>query len=465
MRPSFVLPLAALFILSACGGGGGAAATSTPTPTPIPAAPTWQAPVDLVSSGYDQGALLAGDGKGGVMAAWIHTGVDGGGTAYWELMAARIGSDGTWGASKALEVSTGTNALQAPVAALDDRGKGYVAWFSAIPRSTLTALRTVPVDIKATIPFGARTTAQSLNLLGLSDLHLAVGSDGSALAAWFYLRTDSSVTDYPTIQSSRFGAGSTWSLPANHWMAQFSHQGLNGLKGDGPGAYFLGIATGDDAWSENQLIDFPVGHEGSTSIPGWMPASQVTLPANYQAAWALDGQGRVDVWMVYPVASVGDPDLQAWPRTRSAGGTWTVGDKVDLPLPTRHLAAFREASGTGWLAGLGSQGLWVAPLSGMTPGNPIALLPATTQTEVMVASRDASGHPALLWIQRGAGGTSEGIGFSRWDGATWTAPAILPGTAGKGIQQLFAVAGPSGLLAAWVEVGDRALLFRTALWK
>jgi len=45
------------------------------------------------------------------------------------------------------------------------------------------------------------------------------------------------------------------------------------------------------------------------------------------------------------------------------------------------------------------------------------------------------------------------------------APAILPGTAGKTIQRLFAVPGPSVLLAGWVEVGDRVLLFRTALWK
>ena len=461
MRPRFVLPLTALLILSACGGGGGGTATATPTP-PMP---TWQTPVDLVSFGYDQGTLLAGDGKGGVMAAWTHMGVDGGGTSYWELMAARLGADGTWEAPKSLEVVSGTNTLQAPVAALNDQGKGYVAWFSAIPRSTTTALRTVPVDLKATAPFGTRTAAQALDLRGLSDLHLAVGSDGSALAAWSYLRTNEFVTAYPTIQSSRFGAGIGWSLPAHHWLNPFSYQGLNGLPGDGRGAYFLGFTTGDDAWAENQVADFPLGLEASTFVTGWMPASQVTLPSNYQAAWALDGQGRVDAWMLYAIAGEGDPERQAWPRTRSAAGTWTVGDKVSLPLSTRSLAAFREASGTGWLAGLGSQGLWVAPLSGMTPGSPINLLPATTQTEVMVGTRDATGRPTLLWIQRGTGGTYEGIGCSRWDGVRWTVPLILPGTAGKVVVSLSAVAGPGGLAAGWVELGDRTYLLRTALWK
>lgn len=463
MLTRFVPPFAALLLLFACGGGGGGAAPSTPIATP--AIPSWQTPVDLVSLGYDQGALLAGDGKGGVIAAWVRTGVDGGGTPYWELMAVRLGPDGVWEAPKSLEVNTGTNLIQAPVAALNDQGKGYLAWFSAIPRSTTTALRTVSVDLKASSPFGTRMAAQALDLRGLADLHLAVGSDGSALAAWFYLRTNGFVTDYPTIQSSRLAPGAAWSLPIHHWLNPYSHQGLDGLRGDGRGAYFLGFATGDDAWSENQVADFPVGQETSSFVAGWMPVSQVALPANHQAAWALDGQGRADVWMVYPLATVGNPELQAWPRTRSAAGTWTVGDKVALPLPTRSLTAFREASGAGWLAGLGSQGLWVAPLSGMTPGAPITLLPATTQTENVIGTRDAAGHPALLWIQRGTGGVYEGIGFSRWDGSAWTTPGILPGTVGKAIQRLFAVAGPAGLAAGWVEVGDRTLLLRTALWK
>jgi hypothetical protein len=165
------------------------------------------------------------------------------------------------------------------------------------------------------------------------------------------------------------------------------------------------------------------------------------------------------------VAGAGEPQRQAWPRSRATSGAWTVGDKVSLPRPAQNLVAFREAGGTGWLAGLGSEGLWVAPLSGAAPGTPRTLLPMSTTTEVMVGTREASGRPALLWIQRGAGGVHEGVGFSRWDGAAWTAPAILPGTAGKSIQRLFAVPGPAGLLAGWVEVGDRVLLFRTALWK
>ena len=120
---------------------------------------------------------------------------------------------------------------------------------------------------------------------------------------------------------------------------------------------------------------------------------------------------------------------------------------------------------TGWLAGLGSQGLWVAPLTGVTPGPPRALLPATTTTEVLIGARDSAGRPALLWVQRGTGGTDEGIGFSRWDGAAWTAPVILPGTEGRSIQRLFATAGPSGLMAGWVDATTSTLRFRTALWK
>lgn len=459
---SSVVPLVAALVV-ACGGGGGAGNAKTVT-SPSPSAPSWQAPVDLAATGYAGGATLAGDGKGGAVAAWIRSGTDGGGAPYWEQVAARLRADGTWQAAQALESSYASDGLKDPVLALDDRGKGLIAWLSPVPRATTTALRTVPVDLAAATPFGARSTALALELKTPSDLRLAVGSDGSALAAWMGLRTDSAVTDYPTVQASRLGPGAAWGAPTSYHLNMFSHQGIDSVGSDGKGGFLLEFATGDDAWRENEAVAFASGTGLTAAVPGWQPLSQQALPAAHQTAWELDLQGNLEAWLLYPTAGDGDPQRQAWPRTRSAAGAWTIGDKVGLPLPAQRIALFRGVGG-GWVAGLGSGGLWVAPLTGLTVGTPTTILPAGSTTEVMVGVRDAAGRPALLWIQRGVGGVSEGIGWSRWDGAGWTAPAILPGTAGKGIQRLLATAGPGGLLAAWVEVGDRTLLLRTALWK
>lgn len=453
-----------LSFLVACGGGSDAT-TQAQVPAPLPA-PAWQTPVDLAASSYMGGALLAGDGKGAVLAAWMRTGVDSGGTPYWEQVAARLRADGTWETPQALDGASGINGLQVPVAALDARGKGFIAWFDAVPRSTATRLRTVPVDLGAAAPFGTRATALAVDLKTPANLHLATGSDGSALAAWSGLRTDTSLgADFSTVQAARLEAGGAWGTPHSHHLNMYSSQFLHGLAGDGRGAYTLDFSTGDDAWVENEAVDYAQGASAATAIAGWGPLSQQALPTGHPSAWSLDAEGRLETWLLYGVAGAGDPQRQAWPRSRATSGTWTVGDKVSLPRPAQNLVAFREAGGTGWMAGLGSEGLWAAPLSGAAPGTPRTLLPMPTTTEVMVGTRDASGRPALLWIQRGTGGVHEGVGFSRWDGAAWTAPAILPGTAGKSIQRLFAVPGPMGLLAGWVEVGDRVLLFRTALWK
>lgn len=464
LSPFFAVPT--VILLLACGGGGGAPVTSASAPVPVPA---WQAPVDLAATGYVNGANLAGDGKGGVVAVWIRSSADAGGTIHWEQMATRLRSDGNWDTPQSLESSNFATAMQNPVAALDDRGRGMIAWFSAIPRSTTTALRTVPVDLAATSTFGARTSPHALDLVGLSDLSLAVGSDGSALAAWSFLRSievnGAGTPNTSTVQASRLAPGSGWGTPASYHLNQFSHQGIQGVTGDRRGTYVMEFATGDDAWWENEVADFALNTVTGTAVTGWMPASQVGLPAGHQSAWAADPQGNLETWLLYPFAQEGVADRQAWPRLRSATGTWTVGGRVDLPLSTNSLAVFREAGGTGWLAGLGTQGLWVAPLTGVTPGSPRTLLPSTTTTEALVATRDAAGRPALLWAQRGAGGIDEGIGCSRWDGSVWTTPAILPGTAGASIQRLFAVAGPSGLLAGWVENTATGTRFRTALWK
>src|SRR5512133_2807248 len=445
-----------LGLLAACGGGGGATTQVQATAPPPPPVPAWQAPVDLAASSYMGGALLAGDGTGAVS----------GGTPYWEQMAARLRADGTWESPQALDGTSGINGLQFPVAAVDARGKGLIAWFDAVPRSTTTRLRTVPVDLGSPAPFGARATALTVDLKAPTNLHLATGSDGSALAVWSGLRTDTALgVDFSTVQASRLDAAGAWGTPQSHRLNMYSSQFLHDLAGDGRGAYTLDFSTGDDASVENVAVDYALGASTAVGIAGWGPLSQLALPTRHPPVWSLDAEGRLETWLLYGVAGEGDAQRQAWPRSRAASGVWTVGDKVSLPLPASSLVAFRAAGDTGWLAGLGSEGLWLAPLSGAAPGTPRTLLPLPTTTEVMVGTRDAAGRPALLWIQRGVGGVHEGVGFSRWDGAAWTAPAILPGTAGKTIQSLFAVPGPMGLLAGWVEVGDRVLLFRTALWK
>ncbi|HEX4846120.1 MAG TPA: hypothetical protein VFV26_07850, partial [Geothrix sp.] len=260
-----------LSFLAACGGGGDAT-TQAPAPPPVPA---WQTPVDLAASGYMGGALLAGDGKGAVLAAWMRTGVDAGGTPYWEQVAARLRADGTWEAPQALDGASGISGLQVPVAALDARGKGFIAWFDAVPRSTATRLRTVPVDLGAAAPFGTRATALVVDLKTPANLHLATGSDGSALAAWSGLRTDTSLgADFATVQASRLEAGGAWGTPHSHHLNMYSSQFLHGLAGDGRGAYTLDFSTGDDATVDNEAVDYAQGASAATAIAGWGPLSQ-----------------------------------------------------------------------------------------------------------------------------------------------------------------------------------------------
>lgn len=455
-------PVLGLVFLLACGGGS----TVSPVNTAQPAVPaTWQAPVDLAASGYLSGASLAGDGKGGALAAWTRFGTDASGAIYREQVAARLRADGTWESTQVLESTTLTNSLQDPVVALDAQGKGQVGWLSVLPRSTTTVLRRVPVDLAAAAALGPQASPLSLELKSPTGLRLAVGSDGSALAAWQGLRTTSLVTDFPTVQSARLAPGAGWGVQTTYSLAPLAAQGIQVVTGDRLGGFLLEFGTGDDTVMEAQAVALTPGTGTPVGVDGWQPLSQVGLPAVYQSAWDTDAQGNQEAWLLFAQGGVEDAQRQAWPRTRTAAGTWTARAKVLLPLPASSLALFREGSSGGWVAGLGSAGLWVAPLNGLTPGAPKTLLPPTTTTEVLVAVRDATGRPALLWIQRGVAGIGEGIGFSRWDGTAWTTPAILPGTAGKGIQRLLTVAGPGGLLAAWVEVGDRVLLFRTALWK
>lgn len=463
MRPLNLLPLLLIGGLLACGGGGsGSSTAATAAPTPA-----WSAATDLEATGYLGGAQLVGDGKGGAVAVWTRAGADSGGTPWFEHLAARLRADGSWETPRSLEVNSGTNGLQAPVAALDDRGKGLIAWLTTIPRSPTTALRTVPVDLATGTGFGTRTNGLTTDLIRPRGLDLAVGSDGSALAAWIVERDidNGAGTFVPMLYASRLSATGTWGTPATHLMNQLSHQSLHGVAGNGRGAFLLDFSTGDDAWEDSVAVAFAPGSDVGQAVAGWMPASQFALPAGHVSALATDGQGGLESFLLYGWAGEGDAHRQAWPRSRSASGTWTVGAKVALPLAASNLAAFREASGAGWLAGLGTDGLWVAPLTGVTPGAPRTLLPAPTTTEVLVGTRDAAGRPALLWIQRGVGGVHQGIGCARYDGAAWSTPTILPGTAGKTIQSLFAVAGPGGLVATWVEVGDRVLLYRSALWR
>lgn len=449
-----------LGLLAACGGGGGA-----PTQTPIPPpAPAWRMPVDVAGSTLASGAHLAGDGKGGAVAAWTRMGVDAGGAPIWEQVAARLHPDGTWEAPQALDTVSGINGFQPPVAALGAPGRGRLAWFKAVSGQPGAVLVTVPVDLGAAAPFGPRTEALTVGLSAPTDLRLAAGSDGSALAAWRAARDFDEYRGLPTVQSSRLAPGGGWSAPASHALNPLSGQFLRGLAGDGLGGYALEMLSGDDATPGSVAVTFGAGSGGGTVLPGWEPTGQEALPAHV-TAWAADGQGRLEAWLRYDLVASGDPLRQVWPRLRDASGSWTLAGPVALPLPAASLAVFREGSGGGWLAGLGGQGLWVAPLEGRTPGVPRTILPAPTATVTFLGTRDTSGRPALLWIQRGSGGTAEGIGFSRWDGSAWTSPEILPGTAGRTLGNLMAVAGPSGLLAGWVEAGDRVQWFQTALWR
>jgi len=455
--------LISLGLTLACGGGAD-------TKAPLASDPTWSSPVDVAGPGYSAGGSFMGDGKGGVVAVWTRSTLAAGGSTLQEQVAAHLVTTRTWGTPQVLEAGATGQTLQPPVVAVDGRGQGQVLWFQGYPGggSPVTELRTLKVDLSSATPFGVSSKAFQFPTSNHQGLQLAVGSDGSALAAWGCQKISATggVT-YAPVQVSRMSPGGVWGTPGEYFIPAGAptQQVLLGVAGDGLGGFLMEMASGDDVLLHAEGVAFQAVSGIASGQAGWEPAAQLDDPA-HSTAWATDGQGSLEAWLRYQRNLVGGTDttLEAWPRIRSANGTWTMGDKVVLPRPANSLAVFREASGSGWLAGLGSQGLWVAPLNGLSLGTPKVVLPLPTTTEVMVGARDASGRPALLWIQRGAGGVYEGIGFSRWDGAAWTAPSILPGTAGKAIQRLCAVTGPAGLVAGWVEVGDQGLFLRAAHW-
>jgi hypothetical protein len=461
-----VLGMTSLLLhLVACGGGGGTSA-STPPQTPPPA-PHWEAPVDLGGTAYQGGLSLSGDGKGGVVAAWLRQTTDAGGAVTQDVVATRMASTGLWADLRSIESSTAVgyvaNDLQAPVAAVDSRGKGWIAYFKAAARSTTVNLRMLPVDLTAATAFGSLATELSFaDLQSLDSLQVAVGTDGSALAAWRYLR---SVDGQPnlrlgTIQASRRSPAGTWSAPANFHLNMFSFQGVNSLVGYGAGRYLLEYFTGDE-YAATEAAHYVAGSEISSNVAGWDPDIQMNAAA-HQTVWATNGSGGAEAWLRYDLTFNGEA---LWPRQGTADGVWTMGAAVTPPLPATSYAVSREPDGTGWFAGSGTSGLWVAPLTGTTMGTHRVLLPMPSEAAALTASRDALGRPALFWVQT-RNGTHEGLGFSRWNGTAWSAPELLPGiTSGATIQGFRAVAALDGLVVVWAETSaDPGTRLRSARW-
>ncbi len=457
--PRTFLPLLpALGLLLACGGGAGTEAASLHTPA-------WSAPRTLDTNPLVD-SDLTGDGAGGAMLVWRHGGQDGAGHSIQEVLTARVNVDGSWTAPAVLEAGEAGSTLGGPVAAVDARSKGWALWFSESGSggSASTEVRAVTVDLKAASPFGAPHHPFIFPTGGYSQLRVAVGSDGSALAAWSYPRFEAVTgATFSSVAVARFGASDVWAAPVSFHQNQFSAQMLMGLAGNGQGAYVLEQGTGDDAFLQGEGYDFAPGLMTAAGVAGWEPAAQTALFA-HATAWAGDGQGGLEAWLRYDHPATGEALRQAWPRRRSAAGVWTLGDAVTLPRPAAFLGIFRESGGTGWMAGTGPEGLWVAPLTGVSPGNAQLLLAAPATAENLLAVRDAAGRPALLWIQR-RNGTAEGIGFSCLEAGAWTAPTLLPDTSGAGMQNLRAVAGPGGLVATWEQFGDRVLLLKAAIWR
>ncbi|HJW34346.1 MAG TPA: hypothetical protein VJ505_13450 [Holophagaceae bacterium] len=411
-------------------------------------------------------SCLTGDGAGSALLVWRHGAQDGAGHGIHEVLTARVKADGSWTAPAVLEAGEAGSTLGVPAAAVDARGKGWVLWFSESGSggSASTEVRAAPVDLKAVSPLGSPGHSFIFPTGGYSQLRVAVGSDGSALAAWTYPRFEAvSGATFSSVAVSRFGASDVWAAPVSFHQNQFSTQVLMGLGSNGLGAYALEQGTGDDAFLQAEGYDFAPGASTATAIAGWEPASQTALFA-HATAWTVDGQGGLEAWLRYDHPATGEALRQAWLRRRSAAGAWTLGEAVTLPRPAESMGVFREPSGAGWMAGTGPEGLWVSPLSGVTLGSAQLLLAAPATARNLVAVRDAAGCPALLWIQR-RNGTVEGLGFSRMEAGAWTTPSLLPGTAGVGMQNLRAVAGPGGLVATWEQIGDRVMLLRAAIWR
>lgn len=453
-----LLPALGLFLACGGGGGGGTEAASVHPPA-------WSAPQTLDTNPLVD-SCLTGDGVGSALLVWRHGAQDGAGHSIQEVLTARVKADGSWTAPAVLEAGEAGSTLGVPAAALDDRGKGWALWFSESGSggSASTELRAATVDLKAASPFGAPHHPFIFPTGGYSQLRVVVGADGSALAGWTYPRFEPvSGATFSSVAVSRFGASDVWAAPVSFHQNQFSAQALMGVVGNGRGAFVLEQGTGDDAFLQGEGYDFAPGMTTASGVAGWEPASQSALFA-HATAWAGDGQGGLEAWLRYDQPATGEVLRQAWPRRRSAAGVWTLGDAVTLPRPAEFMGIFRESGGAGWMAGTGPEGLWVSPLTGVTPGTAQLLLAAPATAANLVAVRDANGRPALLWIQR-RNATVEGIGFSRLEAGAWSTPALLPGTSGVGMQNLRAVAGPGGLVATWEQFGERVILLRAAAWR
>jgi hypothetical protein len=364
-------------------------------------------------------------------------------------------ADGTWESTQVLESLSPPMVPQAPVLAVDDRGRGTIAWLSTTSANTQVAFRMAAVDLGGTSPFTAAATAFSADLRHPSDLRITVGSDGSAMAGWTF---DTVVTgfDVSTVQVARRGTDGLWSAPVSFRPNEAFRQGLISLVGHGQGAFLMEDVLGNDAFMDGEAFAFAPGSFNGMAVPGWEPAAQYLLPA-HETAWAVDGLGGLEAWLLYA------PDTKVYPRKGTAASVWTVADPVALPMDAGTIAVTRQPNGSGWLAGSGGAGLWVAPLTGLVPGTAKLLLGPAVAADRLIATQDAQGRPTLLWVQTRSGSVG-GLGFTYWNGSAWSTPELVPGTAGINVTGLAVIAGPSGLVALWTESGAMGPRLRSARW-
>lgn len=448
--------LVATLLLLACGGGG----EGTPA---AGAGPAWGSPFLLDERADLTSGALAGDGTGAALAVWRRRVLDARGREIFQQVAARLGAEGTWQAEVEVGRGEAGDAFGVPVAAVEASGRGWLLWLAEYPGggTPSTELTEARVDLRAATPVGSPQKAFIFPFGGCAGLRLAADGAGSARTAWTYPGAGSGASGVPLVGSARFVPSGVWEVPVIPGGNAGAGMGLQGLVGDGRGGTVVEQFRANDQ-PMGEAWDFAASG-AATAVAGWEPAVQVGL-ASHTTAWAADGQGGLEAWLVYANPGAGTPFRQAWPRRRSAAGLWTVGGAVDLPRPAEQLGLFRDADGRGWMAGAGTEGLWTAPLTGTVPGTAKLLLPAPAEALELVAVRDAAGRPALLWIQR-RGGASEGVGFSRLEAGAWTEPTLLPGTAGALLKNLRAAAGPKGLVATWEAAGGPGRRLQAALWR